>query len=195
MTIVRSFEPMPAESGSSLETRVLRLEAIEAIRALKAHYSALADAKYTSDYERIPSDQMDRIAGEQAACFTHDAVWAGGNDFGDDLTGREALHAWFRRSPWRFAMHYYTSESIRVSANGNEAEAYWRLMQVAIRSDTARAVWLGAVTHERYRFEEGRWLISYMRFSDLQMMELADTTLPVSSALAGLDAIRQRSAS
>ncbi|WP_347557624.1 nuclear transport factor 2 family protein [Robbsia sp. KACC 23696] len=184
------------ENGIGMEglaARVLTLEALEAIRALKARYSALADAKYTQDYERVDAETMGRVAAAQAACFSEDAVWAAGDGFGGDLIGRAALHQWFKRAPWRFAIHYYTSESIDVDAAAGTAEAYWRLMQVAVRDDTARAVWLGAVTHERYVLDpdSGEWLTSFMRFTDLHMMELADTALPIARDFAGLDARRR----
>ncbi|MBK5061603.1 nuclear transport factor 2 family protein [Burkholderia sp. R-69927] len=185
------FDAAPATLGE----RIARLEAIEAIRALKAHYGALADAKYTADYRKIDADALAEVARRQAACFTEDAVWAGGNGFGGDLVGREAIARWFLSSPWRYAMHYYVSEALRVDVTAGEAEATWRLMQVALRDgdDThARAVWLGAVTSERYRRDpvSSRWLISYMKFTDLQMMTLADTPLPIARNFAGLDAIR-----
>ncbi|TFE42290.1 nuclear transport factor 2 family protein [Paraburkholderia dipogonis] len=180
---------------AALAERVARLEAIEAIRTLKAHYGALADAKYTADYRKIDADALAQVAREQAACFTEDAVWAGGNGFGGDLVGREAIARWFLASPWRYAIHYYVSEALRVDATAGEAEATWRLMQVALRDGDdadAHAVWLGAVTTERYRRDlaSGRWLISYMTFTDLQMMTLADTPLPIARNFAGLDAIR-----
>ncbi|WP_321935619.1 nuclear transport factor 2 family protein [Paraburkholderia sp. J8-2] len=180
---------------ATLAARVARLEAIEAIRALKAHYGALADAKYTDDYRKIEAGALVEIARQQAECFTDDAVWAGGDGFGGDLVGREAIARWFLASPWRFAMHYYVSESLQVDAVRGEAEARWRLMQVALREGEgarAGAVWLGAVTTERYRRDtsSGLWRISYMKFDTLQMMTLADGPLPVARNFADLDAVR-----
>ncbi|WP_321949193.1 nuclear transport factor 2 family protein [Paraburkholderia sp. J10-1] len=180
---------------ATLAARVARLEAIEAIRALKAHYGALADAKYTDDYRKIEAGALAAIARQQAECFTDDAVWAGGDGFGGDLVGREAIARWFLTSPWRFAMHYYVSESLQVDAVRGEAEARWRLMQVALREGEgaqAGAVWLGAVTTERYRRDasSGLWRISYMKFDTLQMMTLADGPLPIARSFADLDARR-----
>ena len=37
---------------ASLEERIARLEAIEAIKQMKAHYASCADAKYTDDHRR-----------------------------------------------------------------------------------------------------------------------------------------------
>jgi hypothetical protein len=180
-------------SLASLAARVAQLEAVEAIRALKAHYGALADAKYTSDYRKIDAAELADIARHQAGCFTEDAVWAGGDGFGGDLVGRDAIARWFLASPWRFAMHYYVSESLRVDVARGEAEANWRLMQVALREgEEAGAVWLGAVTSERYRRDaaSGLWLISHMKFDALHMMTLADGPLPIAGNFAGLDAVR-----
>lgn len=173
----------------ALQARVERLEAIEAIRALKARYTALADAKYTPDYARQPEAVMREVALQQASCFTLDAVWAGGAGFGSDLVGRERLHEWFQHSPWRFALHYYTSESISVE--GGFAQASWRLWQMALREDDGQAVLLSAVTEESYRREadEG-WLISHMRFTQLHMFEPSRRAMPFGRDFAALDAQR-----
>jgi hypothetical protein len=179
-------------SVASLAARVERLEAIESIRALKAHYGALADAKYTDDYRKLDAEALRDVARQQAACFTADAVWAGGNGFGGDLIGREAIERWFLASPWRFAMHYYVSETLKVDVARGVAQANWRLMQVALREDAgAGAVWLGAVTTERYRRDgtSGLWLISYMKFEALHMMTLADGPQPIARNFADLDVI------
>ncbi|MGF6265816.1 nuclear transport factor 2 family protein [Paraburkholderia youngii] len=180
---------------AALAARVERLEALEAIRALKAHYGALADAKYTDDYRKLDARALADIARRQAACFTADAVWAGGNGFGGDLVGREAIERWFLASPWRFAMHYYVSETLKVDVTRGVAQANWRLMQMALRegADTrAGALWLGAVTAEHYRRDaaSGLWLISYMKFEALHMMTLADGPLPIAGNFADLDAMR-----
>ncbi|SPB18580.1 bile acid 7-alpha dehydratase [Caballeronia novacaledonica] len=175
---------------ATLDARLAKLEAIDAIRTLKARYAALADAKYTNDYRRQPEDVMRDIARQQAACFTEDAVWIGGAGFGDDLTGRARLASWFERSPWRFAMHYYVSETLHVT-DANHASGTWRLWQLALRDDDARAVLLGAVTEEKYaRSDDGRWLISEMRFAQLHMMEPHAPPLPLASDFASLGARR-----
>lgn len=179
----------------SLEARVARLEAIDAIRSLKARYAALADAKYTSDYQRQPPHVMREIALQQAACFTDGAVWIGGAGFGNDLAGRAALGEWFQRSPWRFAMHYYVSEALEVTG-AMHATGTWRLWQLALRDDDARAVLLGAITEETYECTaSGTWLISEMRFTQLHMMEPTDRMLPLASDFASLTALRKSACS
>jgi ketosteroid isomerase-like protein len=179
-----------ATQNGDLAARVARLEAIEAIRELKALYTALADAKYTSDgYARVAERTMSAVAWQQAQCFTEDAVWSGGDGFGNELIGRDALHRWFQRSPWRFAIHYYNGESILV--DGDRARASWRLWQLALRDDDGRAVLLAGATEEAYRRgADGNWLISEMRFTELQMAQVSDLPLPLSTTFAGLDALR-----
>lgn len=177
----------------SLEERVARLEAIDAIRRLKARYAALADAKYASDCTRQPDAVMRDVARQQAECFTHDAVWVGGSGFGNDLTGREALRDWFHRSPWRFAMHYYTGESIDVDIRTGTAHATWRLWQLALRDDDAHAVLLGAITEEKYAVDgAGQWLVSEMRFVQLKMMEPSALPFPIANDFGALAAMRTR---
>ncbi|MGU7768637.1 nuclear transport factor 2 family protein [Burkholderia sp. MR1-5-21] len=172
-----------------LETRVARLEAIDAIRELKARYTGWADAKYTPDYWRVDAGTMCETAWQQALCFTEDAVWHGGQGFGDDLAGRAALHAWFQRSPWRYALHVYGGESIEI--DGDAARGCWRLTQIALRDDDGTAVLLVGVTDEAYRRDaDGQWRISAMRFAKLQMMSLGETPLALAATFAGLDAKR-----
>jgi hypothetical protein len=177
--------PVAGASGQ-LEARVAQLEAGEAIRLLKARYAALADAKYTPAYERKPDAEMRRIAACQAMCFTEDAVWAGGDGFGQDIVGRAQLAEWFARSPWCFAMHYYGSPVIEVE--GGHAQAGWRLWQLAMRADTREALLLAAVTHERYvRQDDGDWLCNAMRFEQLHMVSLGKRRDALASTFALLD--------
>lgn len=160
---------MTAESP--LERRIARLEALQAIAALKARYAALADAKYTSAYERVPEDEWRRLAGLQAECFTDDARWDGGPQFGGVLRGRAALAGWFARSPWRFALHYYVAQELALTGD-DAAEGRWRLWQVGLPLDTARPVLLAAITAERYRLVRGAWLVARMRFTEIHTLDL-----------------------
>jgi len=167
--------------------RLARLEGIEAIRALKARYAALADAKYTPLCQRLTGAELERVARDQAQCFTEDAVWAGGNSFGGDICGRDQLAKWFMRSPWRFAMHYYTSAHIEV--HGDQGHAMWRLWQLAIREENGDAIVLAASTHERYRREaDGQWRCCFMQFEQMHMSSLGLSPMPLVSSLAALDA-------
>ncbi|MFX1766785.1 nuclear transport factor 2 family protein [Paraburkholderia sp. A1RI-2L] len=176
-------------NDASLHERVARLEAVEAIRELKARYAALADAKYTSTHERQPADVLARVAWDQALCFTEDAVWEGGAGFGDSLVGRAQLHEWFKRSPWCFAAHYYGSPQFDIRAD--EASGTWRLWQLAMREDTREVVLLAAVTRERYRRDaDGAWRCAYMNFAQIHLAPLGAGASPLAATLAALDAAR-----
>jgi hypothetical protein len=182
-----------SESMSTLARRVARLEAIESIRLLKARYAALADAKYTTDYQRQPDPEMRRIARLQAECFTEGAVWAAGEGFGRDLVGRAALEQWFQHSPWCFAVHFYSSPILEI--NGNTAHGTWRLWQLAMRADTRAAVLLAAVTQEGYcQQADGSWLCEAMRFTQLHMTALGDRPDVLAGTFAMLDQKRQSNA-
>lgn len=170
---------------ASLEQRLDHLEAVEAIRTLKARYAALADAKYSSDYQRQSVDVMRTLAWQQALCFTEHALWEAGEGFGANRVGRDALYQWFQNSPWCFAVHYYGSPVITVA--GNTAHATWRLWQIAMAQDTREAVLLAAVTDESYeRQSDNSWLISRMRFEQLHMLPVGAGPAPLSATLAAL---------
>ncbi len=163
---------------SNLEQRLVALEAAKAIRQLKARYASLADQKYTTNYQRQPPLRMEKIALAQAACFTEDAIWEGGAEFGASLVGRDALGQWFMRSPWCYALHYYGSPEISVE--GDVASARWRLWQIALREQTKKAVLLGALTYEEYaRDQQGQWLCSRMRFEQTQMLPIDAGAFPL----------------
>ncbi|NBA94844.1 nuclear transport factor 2 family protein [Pseudomonas sp. R5(2019)] len=175
---------------SQLTERLQRLEAVEAIRQLKARYAALADAKYTADYRQREPERLSELAKAQAACFTSQAVWHGA-EFGGDRVGREALAQWFEQSPWCFAAHYYVGADIEV--DGQQARAAWRLWQLALRADNAEAVLLMARTEETYQYSEAEgWLIDSMRFCDVQVAALGNGSLPLAP---GLEALRARTLS
>lgn len=165
------------------EQRLWRLEAQNEIRLLKARYAALADAKYTQDYQCQPIDRLYEVARQQALCFTEDAFWHAGDKFGGTFQGRELLFDWFSRAPWKWAIHYYVSPIIELVDEHN-ASAEWRLFQVAIQAKTAQVVLVSAVTEETYRYTEDGWLHSSVRFKELQLLNLKEDVAAIVSALA-----------
>lgn len=173
--------------SQALTLRVMRLEALEAIRSLKARYSAIADAKYTAAYTRVEPWRMRELAADQAACFAEQAVWFGG-EFGGDRVGRKALAEWFEHSPWRWAAHYYQSPDISIEPCLTKASGTWLLWQLALRADTGEAVFLTATTDESYVLENQQWLIQSMRFTQLNVMPAAAGPLPIYPNLQQLDA-------
>ncbi|MHB8476508.1 MAG: nuclear transport factor 2 family protein [Steroidobacteraceae bacterium] len=143
-----------------------------AIRDLKARYAYFADHKYDGmRRRRQPQARVDRAARAQANCFTRDALWEGGRDFGKRLVGRAALFAFFRGGPWRFAMHFYVAPIIEV--DGDRARGWWRLWQLAVPRGTENAVFFAAVTAEEYRREREGWLHSAVRFEHMHFVRPA----------------------
>lgn len=173
----------------TMEERLEKVEAVQAIHALKARYGGLADQKYTADRQRQPEARMREIARLQAECFTEDAVWEGGAGFGSNLVGRASLEAWFNSSPWCFALHYYGSPEITV--NGDRASGRWRLWQIALRDDSHEAVLLGAVTEEEYaRQADGNWLHARMRFTQMHILPVDGGADPLVSTLSDISSGR-----
>lgn len=125
-----------------IETRLRRLEDIEAVKQLKYRYCAACDADY--DCDRL------------AALFTKDAVWEGG-EFGV-YTGREAIREFFAGAPKliAFAVHYVTNPIVEI--DGDRATGEWFLWEPIVFSQGKRAMWLAATYHDHYRREKGQWL-------------------------------------
>jgi len=164
---------------TDLVERVGRLEAIAAIQALKARYTAFADAKYNADRSLRPAALLAAAAQGQAACFTEDAVWEADDRFGGDMHGRDRLAEWFATPPWRFALHLYAAPEFTFF-DRDRASARWRLWQIAARPSEPDALLLVAVTEEHYRRQStGGWLIERMRFNQLHTLPLPGTALAV----------------
>jgi len=177
----------PSETNDpprALHDRLIRIEATQAIMNLKARYGAIADEKYTQDYQRQTEDVLKRKAWEQALCFAEDATWHAGASFGGDIKGRQALYQWFTRAPWQWAAHFYSSPIIEI-LDERCARAQWRLWQLALKEGTAQAVMVIGTTDETYSCDEGgNWLHQSMRFTELQTVLLKDGMTAISSALA-----------
>jgi hypothetical protein len=150
---------------ATIEERVRRLEDIEAIRRLKALYAELADGKYTSDHEKKSADELDRVAWDQALCFTEDAQWRAG-PFGH-LDGRQAIYESFRSKSWRFTIHFFMNPVIEV--NGDEATGRWLTWLLGTDKTAQKPVHMVAYTHDTYHRVEERWLIATTRL-DIKFM-------------------------
>ena len=138
---------------ASLEERIRRLEAVEAIKRMKAHYARCADAKYTEDHRRKPQDEIDRIARDQVSIFTEDAVWDNGL-FGR-FEGKTAIWEFLRATPWKFSVHMYMNPLIEV--DGETATGSWVIWEVATLEESDRAVFLSATLDDEYTCRDGRW--------------------------------------
>ncbi|NOX49622.1 MAG: nuclear transport factor 2 family protein [Gammaproteobacteria bacterium] len=106
----------------------MRIESLEQIRSLKAHYCDLCDEGYDAD--------------ALTALFTADALWDGG-DLGQ-FQGHERIHRFFSNMPkvMSFAVHHITNSAIQLSEDGLRADARWYLLQTATVRVSERAVWL-----------------------------------------------------
>ena len=135
---------------SDLESRIRRLEDIEAIKQLKARYCAACDDGY--DPDRL------------AALFTDDAVWDGGRTFGR-VEGREGVRRHFTGAADRItvARHQVMNPIVELDPDDpDRATGHWLLFQpctnVGARGE--EAVWLAATYADVYRRVDGSWLIA-----------------------------------
>ena len=131
---------------ASIEERLARLEAIEEIKALKAHYCALCDADYDPD--------------GLAALFLPDGIWDGG-PFGRH-EGREAIRTFFKgiSGNIRFAAHLVLNPIIEVQS-ADAATGKWRLIMPYTLSTAGGALearWLLSAYDEVYARYDGAWL-------------------------------------
>lgn len=145
-----------------LETRIARLEDIEAIKALKYFYGRCADDKYTADHRRKPQSEIDKVAALQTSVFTEDAIWDGGEQFGT-RQGRQAIFESSRAGVWSYAVHYFMSPHIELV--GDRAAARWKLWQVGTLEQGATDVVLSATVDDKYVKTDGGWLIAHTRMT------------------------------
>ncbi|MGY1745022.1 nuclear transport factor 2 family protein [Blastococcus sp. SYSU D00695] len=136
----------------TLETRIARLEAAEAIRNLKARYCELCDSGY-------PADPL-------AALFTQDAVWDGGEVLGVHH-GREAIGRFFSTMPstLSFAIHHVTNPRIEVAADADSATGHWLLLQAATDPTGQHAMWLAGTYEDEYVRSGDEWLFRRVTLS------------------------------
>lgn len=146
---------------SDLESRIRRIEDIEAIRHLKARYAEYADEKYTDDHRRKSQEELDRIGRLQAGLFTEDAVWDGGEHFGT-YRGRDAIFGFVRKGGWSFAMHYFLNP--RIDVDGDRATARWMLWQTCTLTEGDTPCWMAGIEDDEYERTPEGWLMSRMTF-------------------------------
>ena len=130
----------------STETRLQRLEDIEAIKRLKARAGLLADSKYTADHQKRPQEEVDAVAWQQARCFAPDGrIRLGPNTVAQ---GHEALFRNFRFRPWRFALHMYYNPIIEW--RGDIASGHWVFWCLATDETTAAPLHIGGYIKDEY---------------------------------------------
>ena len=139
--------------NESLESRIQRLEDIEAIKQLKARYCALCDDGYDAD--------------QLADLFTEDALWHGGSL--GIAEGREKIRKFFQNTPavMPFAVHMVMNPAIEV--DGDTATGRWYLFQAATFQPAAKpaatALWGSARYDEEYVRVDGEWKFKSLRLT------------------------------
>jgi hypothetical protein len=136
----------------TLDLRVARLEAAEAIRNLKARYCELCDAGYRAE--------------ELAELFVEDATWDGGTALGRH-EGRAAIRRFFEGMPSMisFAIHHVTNPRIDVAADAASATARWLLLQAATDATGDQAMWFAAAYEDEYVRVDGNWRFTRVALS------------------------------
>src|SRR5690606_35580691 len=137
----------------ALAARVRALEDAEAIRALKARYAELVDARYGPDGPLAP-ERLAPLADAIAELFTEDAVWDGGPALGRH-EGRAASRARMAAPTLRGSRHWFASPRIEVV--GDRGSARWELLARCTLRDGRRA-WMAGVEHDGYARRGERWL-------------------------------------
>jgi ketosteroid isomerase-like protein len=151
-----------AGMSDSVAARIERLEAIEAIRVLKARYADVCDTGYDPVRMR--------------PLFTDDAVWDGGPRFGrhegvdavcDFFAGVSSLITW--------ALHYMIAPVIEVADDGATATGSWYLLEPCTMTtdDGPRAMLLMGRYADRYRKTPDGWKIAELKL-DCQMITPLD---------------------
>tara|TARA_B100000795_G_scaffold229182_1_gene186145 strand:- start:716 stop:1216 length:501 start_codon:yes stop_codon:yes gene_type:complete len=141
---------------------------IVAIEQLKARYAMFADAKYRPNHSQAEPHVLAEAARGQASCFTEDAYWDAGAEFGGILHGRSALEDFFSNPPWRYAVHFYASPMFEKV--GDRATAIWRLWQICLPLDQNEPILLAATTQEEFVKTSKGWLHQRVRFKTLDRL-------------------------
>jgi hypothetical protein len=153
---------MIASVEPDLGSRLVRLEAIEEIRVLKARYADVCDTGYDPVRMR--------------PFFTEDAVWDGGERFGR-YEGVDAVCGFFARisSTIIWALHYMIAPIIEVAEDGLTATGSWYLLEPCTfaTADGPRAMLITGRYADRYRREPDGWKFSEVKL-DCQTLSPLD---------------------
>lgn len=139
--------------------RLLRLEAVEAVRKLKADYMQGLD---------------DRLRGAVGELFWEDAIWESlperipedgspSSQRPARIVGRTAIAESFEAAAgWMsFTSHFLTNESISV--DGDRASGQWKLLQACTAGETA--FWQAGIYRDDFECRDGQWRFSHLRLA------------------------------
>ncbi len=135
-------------TGESVESRLARLEDVEAIKNLKARYAYYCDHGYDAD--------------GMASLFVEDSLWTS-NSFGT-YHGRAEIHEFQSKisSEILWALHFMICPTVNISDDGQTASGSWYLIEFATmtrppRNDMNDAVVMSAVYNDTFVRENGEW--------------------------------------
>ncbi len=132
---------------TELEARITRLEDIEAIKQLKAHYCHICDDMHNPD----------RIA----SVFAEDGIWEGG-DFGT-AQGHQAIRDLFSgfREQISFSQHNIMNPIITVT--GDRATGSWYIVGPWDFVKDKQNVWMTLRYDDDYVKIDGEWKYQHLR--------------------------------
>ena len=136
-------------TDTDIESRLRRMEDIEAIRTLKHRYCAACDDDYN--------------VNQLAVLFTEDAVWDGGAL--GCFNGRDSIRKFFAASSRvaPFAIHQVSNSIIEI--DGDQATGSWYLWEpiVMVRESQPTAMWMAATYSDRYVRVGAEWLFEHVK--------------------------------
>ena len=132
---------------AALEKRITRLEDIEAIKQLKAHYCEICDDDHN------PA----RVTG----LFVKDGIWESA-DFGK-AQGHDAIRDLFSNFRKMFTFSQHNIMNPRITVNGDRATGIWYIMGPWTYTENNEEKWLALRYDDDYVKVNGEWKYQHLR--------------------------------
>ncbi len=145
----------------TLEQRIARIEALEAIRQLKHRYLNACDLKEVETIRDCFAEGEIRIDYGPIGCFSD----------------RESFVELYQRLACQERvkdLHHGSNPEIEL-ISGDQATGRWGLFYFNLDAETGATLQLGGVYYDRYQRIDGQWQIVATRFERLQ--ELASSAV------------------
>lgn len=165
MRIMR-VSPAPGAIMNDIEKRLARLEAIEAIREVKARYLACCDAKDPAGVRACFADGKIHIDFGVIGTFDHADAMV-------ELYTQMACH------PHMVEMHHGSNPRIQI-IDAQTAHGQWALTYQLINTEMNTLTQLGGEYEDEYRLTDDGWKISATKFT-------VTSTLAVELGEAGMN--------
>jgi ketosteroid isomerase-like protein len=130
-----------------LESRITRLEDIEAIKYLKAEYCDICDDLHNPD----------RIA----SVFAEDAIWES-PDFGQ-ARGHDEIRQLFQGFRDLFSFSQHNIMNPRIDVNGDHATGIWYIMGPWTHTENKAEKWMTLRYDDDYLKIDGQWKYQHLR--------------------------------